>query len=383
MGYDKPDLGFCLHVGSPSTPVAYYQQVGRAGRAVAHAEAVLLPAATDEQIWEYFATASIPDPEAAARVLGMLGKGPAGLLDIESATGLRRGRLEALLKILAVDGVLAKNGSQWEATGTPYLHDHAKWDALARSRRAEATLMRRYAHGEGCLMAYLQTALDDPEPAPCGKCSVCTGVLPGPGTSPSAHHLEAARTFLRGVDQIIEPRKRWPSGAARKGAIAGIGEGRAVAFADDPGWSDEVAALTRSMYSAIPPEMLAGAVATLGRWRASWPARPVAVVPAPAHGAEMAANRLLAEHLAAVGKLPLVDCCSWRGGPAPADSSSGAVVAHLQDAITLDPAAQFPRGPVLLCATSMRTGWSLTVAAALLKEHGCETSLPLVLHRRP
>ncbi|MDO8391522.1 MAG: DEAD/DEAH box helicase [Actinomycetota bacterium] len=383
MGYDKPDLGFCLHVGSPSTPVAYYQQVGRAGRAVAHAEAVLLPAATDEQIWEYFATASIPDPDAAARVLGVLARGPAGLLDIESATGLRRGRLEALLKIMAVDGVLAKNGSQWQATGTPYVHDHAKWEALARSRRAEATLMRRYAHGEGCLMAYLQTALDDPNPAPCGKCSVCTGVLPGPGTAPSAQHLATARTFLRGVDQIIEPRKRWPSGASRKGAIAGIGEGRAVAFADDPGWSDEVAALTRSMYSAIPAELLAGAVATLGRWRATWAARPVAVVPAPAHGAEMAANRLLAEHLAAVGKLPLVHCFTWSGGPAPTDSSSGPVVAHLDQAITLDPSAELPRGPVLLCAASMRTGWALTVAAALLHEHGGDTSLPLVLHRRP
>ena len=383
MGYDKPDLGFCLHVGSPSTPVAYYQQVGRAGRAVAHADAVLLPAANDEQIWEYFATASIPDPDAAARVLGMLERGPASLLDIESSTGLRRGRLEALLKILAVDGVLAKNGNQWEATGTPYIHDHAKWRELARSRRAEANLMRRYAHGEGCLMAYLQTALDDPNPAPCGKCSVCTGELPGPGARPGAQHLDAARAFLRGVDQIIEPRKRWPSGAARKGAIAGIGEGRAVAFADDPGWGDEVGVLTRSAWSVIPGDMLTGAVATLGRWRSTWPARPVVVVPAPAHGAEMGANRLLAEHIAAVGKLPLVDCFTWSGGAAPTDSSSGPVVVHLESAIGLNPAAQLPPGPVLLCATSMRTGWSLTVAAALLREAGCDVAMPLVLHRRP
>ena len=383
MGYDKPDLGFCLHVGSPSTPVAYYQQVGRAGRAVAHAEAVLLPAATDEQIWEYFATASIPDPDAAQRVLGVLARGPAGLLDIESATGLRRGRLEALLKILAVDGVLAKNGTQWEATGTPYLHDHAKWEALARSRRAEATLMRRYAHGEGCLMAYLQTALDDPAPAPCGKCSVCTGQLPGPGAHPGAQHLEAARTFLRGVDQVIEPRKRWPGGVSRKGAIAGIAEGRAVAFADDPGWGDEVAALARSMYSAIPQPLLAGAVATLGRWRTTWPARPVAVLPAPAHGAEMAANRLLAEHIGTVGKLPVIDCFTWHGGVAPTDTASGPLVAHLEGAITLDATARYPPGPVLLCATSMRTGWALTVAAALLRDAGCEAAMPLVLHRRP
>jgi ATP-dependent DNA helicase RecQ len=232
-------------------------------------------------------------------------------------------------------------------------------------------------------MAYLQTALDDPNPAPCGRCSVCTGALPGPGALPGSVHLDAARTFLRGVDQIIQPRKRWPGGVSRKGAIAGIVEGRAVAFADDPGWSDEVAALTRSAWSVIPDEMLAGAVATLGRWRTSWSARPVVVVPAPAHGAEARANRLLAEHLASVGKLPLVDCFTWSGGAAPLDSASGPVVAHLERAVVLDTAAQFQRGPVLLCATSMRTGWSLTVAAALLREAGCGTSLPLVLHRRP
>ena len=168
MGYDKPDLGFCLHVGSPSTPVAYYQQVGRAGRAVAHAEAVLLASESDERIWEYFATASVPDPDDAERVLGELADGPASLVELESRTGVRRGRLETLLKILAVDDVVAKQGTAWAATGTPYVHDHAKWSALAQVRRAEADIMRRYAHGEGCLMAYLQQALDDPSPSRCG-----------------------------------------------------------------------------------------------------------------------------------------------------------------------------------------------------------------------
>ena len=44
MGYDKPDLAFCVHLGSPASPVAYYQQVGRAGRALEDAQAILVPA---------------------------------------------------------------------------------------------------------------------------------------------------------------------------------------------------------------------------------------------------------------------------------------------------------------------------------------------------
>ncbi|MFZ9628741.1 MAG: DEAD/DEAH box helicase [Ilumatobacteraceae bacterium] len=383
MGYDKPDLAFCIHVGSPSTPVAYYQQVGRAGRAVAHADAVLLPGAGDEAIWGYFATASIPDPEAAARVLTALEAGPQSVIDLEAATGQRRGRLEALLKILAVDDVVTKDGPKWSATGLAYRHDHAKWADLAVVRRAEADLMRHYARGEGCLMAYLQTALDDPDPAPCGRCSVCTGDLPHPGRQPSAAHIEVARDFLRGADTVIEARKRWPSGVARKGAIVGITEGRAVAFADDPGWADELASLRRSGDADIPDAMLDGAVATLVRWKSSWPARPVAVVPAPAHGREAEANRRLADHLAAVGRLPVLDAFSWRGDPAPGDSSSSAVVAHLERAIHLDPTVPLPDGPVLLCATTARSRWTLTVSAALLHDAGCSVALPLVVHLRP
>ena len=388
MGYDKPDLGFCLHVGSPATPVAYYQQVGRAGRALDHADAVLLGSSSDERIWEYFATASIPDPRDAERTLGVLEHGPRSLVDLESATGIRRGRLEALLKILAVDGVVAKDGSAWAATGEPYVHDDAKWDSLAATRRGEADLMRRYAHGRGCLMAFLQQALDDPSPAPCGRCSVCTGELPAPGARPSDARLLAARTYLRGADLPIEPRKLWPSGVGRKGRIHGTAEGRAVAFADDPAWPDELLAMQRVAYGQIPPELLDGAVQALSRWSKVWPERPVAVVPAPAFSVEAKANLVLAEHIARVGKLPLVELFAWQGDAGPTDTSSAPVVQHLERAIQLlDPAplahGEIVSGPVLLCCTTMRTGWTIGVCSALVAESTGRTAMPLVLHRLP
>lgn len=248
MGYDKPDLGFCLHVGSPATPVAYYQQIGRAGRAVASADAVLLSAQADEQIWEYFATASIPHPDDVTKTLRCLSDGVRSTIELESATGIRRGRLETLLKILAIDNIVIKDGSKWAASGAIYVHDTEKWNELARTRRVEADLMRRYAHGDGCLMQYLQVALDDPAAARCGRCSVCTGDLPAPGEKPGTERLRAARAYLQDVDIVIEPRKLWPAGCLRTGKIAGFGEGRAIAFADDPGWGEELLALQRVGY---------------------------------------------------------------------------------------------------------------------------------------
>ena len=222
MGYDKPDLAFCVHMGSPSSPVDYYQQVGRAGRALESALVVLLPGHDDERLWEWFATASIPDPAQAEAVLGALrdaGEGVATSVPaLEAATGVRRGRVELLVKVLAVDGAVERVSDGWAATGHDWSYDAELYDGIKTARRAEAEIMRGYTHGRGCLEAYLRTALDDevPEGYRCGRCSVCTGSLPGGLPSrPSDDGVLAAKAYLRGIDTVIEPRKMWAPGMTR------------------------------------------------------------------------------------------------------------------------------------------------------------------------
>lgn len=383
MGYDKPDLGFCLHLGSPGTPVAYYQQIGRAGRALAHAEAILLPGSSDEAIWEYFATANIPDQDSADRVLKALAEKPQSVVELEEATAIRRGRLEALLRILAVDDAVKMIDSKWAATGRPWIHDTQKWDALVAARREEADLMRSYAHGRGCLMAYLQQALSDPDPVPCGKCSVCTGQLPDPGLRPSAGTINEARGFLRQQDVIFEPRKNWPKGCRRKGKISAMLAARAVTFADDPGWIEELNELYRSNLTIVNPAFLDGAVRLLHRWKNDWEQRPTLIMPAPAPEVEMQSNRKLAAHLSTIGRLPLLDAFSWHGPACPENLAGPAHVKHLEDAIHLENFTKVPDGPILLCATAARTCWTLTLAATLLTEAGAPGVMALVLHRRP
>lgn len=382
MGYDKPDLAFCIHVGSPASPVAYYQQVGRAGRALDDAQAVLLPAETDERIWAYFATAGVPDEKRVDQILAALAGGAQGLLALENATGIRRGRLEGLLKILAVEEVVQREGSAWALTGQPWSFDAARWQALGQVRAREAGLMRAFAAGQGCLMRFLQEALDDPAPSDCGRCSVCTGRLPESGAQPAASRVEAARVYARGQDVVIEPRKLWPTGGARKGRITACGEGRALAFADDPGWADVLLPLLAAPDAPAPQPVLDGVVAVLGRWRRRWGARPVAVVPMPsATHAQLLQS--VAAHVAQTGRLPLLEALDLAGPLPDPELASAAKVAALNRALVLRPGAVVPAGPLLLVDLRYRSGWAMTVAAALLRDAGAADVLPLVLHQAP
>ena len=382
MGYDKPDLAFCIHVGSPSSPVAYYQQVGRAGRALDDALAVLLPAETDARIWAYFATAGVPDERRVGQILGALATGAQGLVALENSTGIRRGRLEGLLKILAVEEVVQREGSAWALSGKPWTFDAARWQALGAVREREAGLMRAFAAGQGCLMRFLQEALDDPAPSDCGRCSVCTGRLPAPGAQPGPARVEAARVYARGQDVVIAPRKLWPTGGTRKGRIAACSEGRAVAFADDAGWADVLLPLFAAPDAPAPQALLDGVVAVLGRWRAGWGERPVAVVPMPSATHPLLLQSV-AEHVARKGRLPLVDALQLAGPLPDADLASAAKVAALHRAVLLQAGVEVPRGPLLLLADRYRSGWAVTVAAALLREAGAPAVLPLVLHQAP
>lgn len=382
MGYDKPDLAFCFHVGSPSSPVAYYQQVGRAGRALDEAIAVLLPAETDEQIWHFFATAGVPDEDRVGKILSALSERSMSVLELEGATTIRRGRLEGLLKLLAVEGAVTKTGSTWKRTTTPWVYDAPRWEALAAVRTNEANLMRQFAAGAGCLMRFLQAALDDPNPEDCGRCSVCTGHLPAPGARPTKERTEAVRVFARGRDVVIEPRKLWPSGVAKKGKIIGCAEGRALAFADDPGWADELRVAFGRSDAPADDALLAGLVAVLTRWRSSWGDRPVGVVPMPSV-THRRMNTSVAEHIGKIGKLEVIDALGLSGPTVGPDAASAAKVRALIDGMALRPDANVPRGPVLLVDAQYRSGWSATVAASLLRSAGATAVLPLILHQLP
>jgi ATP-dependent DNA helicase RecQ len=384
MGYDKPDLGFCIHVGSPSSPVAYYQQVGRAGRAIDRAEVVLLPAETDEKLWEYFATSSIPSRENSELLLSALraSDSPLSVPSLEAQTGLRRGRIEAVLKVLAVDDVVCREEAGWRATEKEYRYDVEKWQGVRRARSREADLMRRYASGAGCLMEFLQTALDDPSTGTCKRCSVCTPPPHVLGIELTPSDLANASLYLRDHVIPVEPRKIWPSKLAsgNSGRIVGAEVGRALAFADDPAWKD----ILEEMYATDqePSSALVAAITdVLKKWKTSWPARPVALCTMPTSSFPTL-TRALAEKLGQLGNIPVLDLLAQE--VQTSDATSGRVrVDALQRALHLTTNAKVPRAPVVLLCPTYRDGWPETVAAALLRQAGATAVLPLIVHQLP
>jgi len=146
MGFDKPDLGFVVHLGAPPSPIAYYQQVGRAGRAVGSAEVILLPGAEDAAIWRYFASLAFPPEDQVRAVLSALSTvdRPLSTPALEARVELRRSRLELMLKVLDVDGAVRRVAGGWVATGTPWQHDTQRYARVAAARTAEQDAMREY-----------------------------------------------------------------------------------------------------------------------------------------------------------------------------------------------------------------------------------------------
>jgi ATP-dependent DNA helicase RecQ len=380
MGLDMPDLGFVVHLGAPSSPIAYYQQVGRAGRALVSAAAVLLPTAAQERIWAYFDSTAFPPEQKVRAVLDRLSDEAMSVPRLEVESGLRRGRLESLLKVLDVDGAVERVDGGWVATGRPWAYDTERYAGIAAARRREQQVMREYQAGGTCLMRVLRTELDDPGAADCGRCAVCTGRLPAPGAAPAEATVRAAWQHLKAQQIVVDPRKMWPAGAPRRGRIAeGLRAepGRALSRGEDAIWTEPVRAALAGG-PPVPDEVFSGVVDMLKGW--GWPAgRPTWVTWVPSRRRRPLLTDL-ATRLAELGRMELATPLSADGAGYQDDAATNAesaATALRRLAVT----GAVPAGPVLLVDDTMRSGFTLTVAAVLLREAGGGPVYPLVLNK--
>jgi len=425
MGFDKPDLAFVVHLGAPSSPVSYYQQVGRAGRGVERAEVVLLPGQEDRAIWEWFGSQGFPPEEQVRIVLDALeerraaGGGAISTAVLETATSLRRSRLESMLKVLDVDGAVRRVRGGWESTGRPWSYDAQRYARVEAARRAEQEAMVAYERlgtGSGagrtamsCRMAFLRSELDDPLLEPgwcCGACDLCGGLdLPD---APDREQVGAARTARGRVGVELRARRQWPTGMDRlglgrfKGRIGAdrqAATGLAVGRLDGLGTSVALRELVSSAADGevpvvIRPQVLEAVdrLAEIIRSEqdaagVSRPSRPPAVVVVDSRTrpgmvrqlGHAVATRLGAQALGVVG---------LAGQDLPQhDVGSAFRLAQVARSLTLQewpPQAleELRERIVVLVDDWSDSGWTLTLSAFLLREAGAAAGHPFVLAQR-
>ena len=387
MGFDKPDLGFVVHLGAPSSPIAYYQQVGRAGRATANAEVILLPGHEDQDVWRYFASVAFPSEVMVRNVIRELDPDrPLSTPALEPLVDLGRSRLEMVLKVLDVDGAVRRVKGGWVGTGAPWAYDEPRYRNLDEARKREQQAMLDYQATDGCRMAFLRSQLDDPELAAderCGRCDNCTGARYTVDVDADAEADTRQRLMRPGVE--ISPRKQWPSGLAKlgvqlSGRIAdGPAPGRVIGRLTDLGWGARLRKLLDGPDAEVSDDVVQAAVKVLASW--DWAVRPTAVMALDSDAHPLLVSSL-ARKLAELGRLTDLGILRYAPERRPVTAANSAYrVAALSGSWSPpEPATvQAAGGPVLLVDDMTDTGWTLTMAARVVRSAGAPEVLPFAL----
>ena len=385
MGYDKPDLSFVIHYQAPSSVVAYYQQVGRAGRAIPSAVGILLAGEEDEQIHDYFRRTAFPPERAVEKVLDALEESDGkSILELQNQLNMHKSQIEHVLKVLSVEvpSPIIKDDSKWHRTATEFELDRERIHRLSGQRDREWQEFQEYVDTDNCFMEYLGRMLDDPAVERCGKCANCMGKPVIATTVEHSLEVEAVR-FLRRSELPFEPRARIPKGTLPTYEFPNdrlvpellASEGRILSQWGDAGWGAVVAEDKQSEHFR---DELVRAVAemVLERWQPDPPAQWVTCVPSlrcPTLVPDFA--RRLADKL----KLPFYDVIQKVRDCPPQKQQENT----FHQCRNLDGAfkviGSVPASPVLLIDDVVDSRWTMTVLSALLRRSGSGLVYPVGL----
>ena len=383
MGYDKPDLAFVIHYQTPGSVVAYYQQVGRAGRALESAYGVLLSGEEESDITDWFIRSAFPTRQEVADVLRAPEGEPNGLSvpELLSRVNLSKGRVEKTIALLSLEAPapIAKQGSKWQLTAATL--SEAFWDRAERLtvlRRDEHQQMQDYVSlpfGEH--MGFLIGALD-------GDPSVVTEpALPPLPATVNTELVKAAVEFLRRTSLPIEPRKKWPDGGMPQYGVKGFiapahqaESGKALCVWGDAGWGGLV---RQGKYhdGYFSDDLVAACVKMIQEWNPQPSPTWVTCVPSLRHP-ELVPN--FAQRLAAALGLPFhMVIAKTDARPEQKTMANSTQQARNIDGSLALNGQPIPPGPVLLVDDMVDSRWTLTVSAWLLRKSGSGAVWPMAL----
>ncbi|SBO12916.1 ATP-dependent DNA helicase RecQ [Vibrio mediterranei] len=392
MGFDKPDLSFVIHYQAPGNVVEYYQQVGRAGRGIDNAVGIMMLGEEDARIQQYFIDNAFPKEHQINQLLSALEQNDDGcrLSDFEPKVNFSKGTIEKIIKFLATEhpSPILKNNSFYQRTQFDYELPQEKIERLNTIKRHEWARLVDYHQSSECLMRFLSEELDDANPQPCGKCANCAPE--SQLTNEIDYELTLqANDFLRSRYIPIKPKATFAaSGANAKLAFPTyafpysakksnlyLEQGAALSSWRDGGWGDIVAnGKKQNHFSDELVEPMVKMIDSLPyEERPTW----VAYVPSPRHPtlvpdfARRVANRL---------GVPCMDALYVAEVRPPQKTMEN----RFHQAKNLDGAFGVNTGniysdPVWLIDDAVDSGWTFTIAGALLKKFGVSKVIPIAL----
>ena len=382
MGFDKPDLGFVVHYQSPASVVAYYQQVGRAGRAMDAAYGVLLSGEEEAEISDFFIHSAFPTRSEVRQVIAALERVPDGL-SVPSLLGrvnISQARIKKTIDLLSLESPapIAEVETKWQLTAARLSDEFwERAERLTRLRIEERSQMQEYVELESGHMDFLIRALD----GELGKAQALK--LPNLPVEASPELVQEAVSFLRRTNLVIQPRRSWPAGGMPEFDVRGnipsdlqAELGRALCIWRDAGWGDLV---RQGKYKdgLFAEELVHACAEIVANWRPRPAPEWVTCVPSLRHPdlvppfAEKLADQLELPFHPVLQKIAdRAEQKSMANSTQQARNVDGSLAISLQS---------IPKAPVLLLDDMVDSGWTMTVAAWLLRTTGSGKVWPLAL----
>ena len=375
MGYDNPQIEFVIHYQTPGSPVAYYQQVGRAGRAVSTAYGIAMSGWEDQEIQDWFIETAFPTETDTESALDQLGRSEGmSISELEAVLNLRRSRIEAMLKILEVEGAVYRQGSKWFRSAQRWAYPTARIEAVTADRRAEQEAMKEYVSTEACLMEFLRLQLDDPGAQRCGRCANCVGPIFAVEVDNAL--AEKALAMLRSTHLEIAPRLRLPTGLEASVNLREhrVESGRCLTRWSDPGLA-RLVQMGKYRDGRFADELVMATVQMINEWSPLPSPTWLTWVPSSTNSTlvEDFANRLAAE----LGIEPIESLRRVRQSQPQKTMENS--FQQARNVIGAFQVVEHRAGPVLLVDDVVDSKWTFTIVGSQLRAAGSGPVYPVAL----